>query len=231
MPDVSSPAAGRKPLVTVARPRLRPERPTSPCCGARSWWNGWRLVFPVVAQLVGGVRERWEQWLARAKCTACRHGFTCYPPGHYPRREYQLDVVAEVAAAVALGDQSGVAAAAAATASPTSAWRWTRWVAGLASAAELYALATELDPDAPAGAGVAALPAATPVRSAAAEVLTALEQVGAALQRARLGLAARSGLGRLLTWQHEDHGTALRLRDSLGRLSPAMAREPRARGP
>jgi hypothetical protein len=188
-------------------------------------------VFPVVARLADGVNERWEQWLARAKCTACRHGFTCYPPGHYPRREYQLDVVAEVAAAVALGDESRVAASALATASPTSAWRWTRWVAALASPAELYALATELDPDAPAGAGVAALPVATPVRAAAAEVLTALEQVGAALQRARPGLAARSGLGRLLTWQHEEHQVVLRLRDGLGQPSPAMAREPRARSP
>lgn len=231
MPDVPPSGADRKPLVTVVQPRSRPTRPSSPCCGARSWWNGWRLVSPVVARLVDGVKERWEVWLARAKCAACHHGFTCYPPGHYPRREYQLDVVAEVAAAVALGHQSGVAAAAPATASPTSAWRWTRWVAALASPAELYALATELDPDAPAGAGVAALPAATPARSAAAEVLTALELVGAALPRVRLGLPARSGLGRLLTWQHEAHGVALRLRDGLGGLSPAMAREPRARGP
>jgi hypothetical protein len=189
------------------------------------------VVFPVVMGLADGVRERWEQWLARGKCTVCRHGFTCYPPGYYPRRQYQLDVVAEVAAAVALGDESGVTASAPATASPTSAWRWTRWVAALASPAELYALATELDPDAPAGAGVATLPAATPMRAAAAAVLTALEQVGAALPRARPGLAARSGLGRLLTWQHEEHQVLLRLRDGLGRLSPAMAREPRARSP
>jgi hypothetical protein len=39
----------RKPLVTITKPLERAERPP-PCarCGGRSWWNGWRVVFPMV---------------------------------------------------------------------------------------------------------------------------------------------------------------------------------------
>lgn len=46
--------------------------------------------------IVDGVPQRLERWLARTKCTDCRLGFTVYPPGHYPHRQYQLDIVANV---------------------------------------------------------------------------------------------------------------------------------------
>jgi len=66
-------------------------------------------------------------YLPLAKCTACKTGFTVYPPGIYPRRQYQRDGVAEVSAAGALGGQAPAAAAAPAKASASTGGRgWRR---------------------------------------------------------------------------------------------------------
>jgi hypothetical protein len=62
------------------------------------------VTFPVVALAVASVVERWQLALPLGKCSCCHRAFTCYPPGFYPRRQYQLDVVAEVVAGVALGE-------------------------------------------------------------------------------------------------------------------------------
>src|SRR3990170_427998 len=112
MQDVPPAAARGKSLSHTVVARQRAERPP-PCrrCRAASWWNGWRVVLLVAAGWVAGGVERQEQALARAKCSACRRGFTCYPPGVYPRRQYQLDVVAGAVAAVTLGDQAAATAA------------------------------------------------------------------------------------------------------------------------
>jgi len=224
MVEVPPGGSGRKALVTISKLRERAERPPA-CrrCSGRSWWNGWRVVFPTVAAAVAGLVERWELPVPRAKCSSCKHGFTCYPPGIYPRRQYQLDVVAAVAAAVALGAQPLARAAGAAHASATSARRWTAWVASLSRPRELLAVAARLDPDAPAGAGLSIHPAGEARRSCAARVLAALEHVGAALVRRGLALAARTGLGRVLGWQHEAHGDVYGLVAGVRHLSPAMA--------
>ena len=76
--------------------------------------------MPVVATAVASVVERWLLVLPLGKCSCCRRAFTCYPPGFYPRRQYQLDVVADVVAAVALGGEPVADVAAAVTASSTS---------------------------------------------------------------------------------------------------------------
>ncbi len=225
MPEVPPPAEKRNPLVTIVQPRERPERPP-PCggCSGRSWWNGWRVVFPVVATAVARVLERWELALARAKCSACRRSFTCYPPGIYPRRRCQLDVVAQVTADLSLGGQTAAWAAAGAHASVRSAHRWTRWVADLGKPAELLALAAQFDPDAPAGAGLSVAAAAGPgVRSRAARVLAALEHLGAALLRHGHASGAQTGLGRVLSWQHAAHADVYGLVAGVRSLSPAMA--------
>lgn len=222
MPDVPSRSADRKSLVTRVQPRQRPERPPlSGCCQAPAWWNGWRLVFPIVQRAVAGVVERWALWLATAKCSACRHGFTCYPAGHYPRRQFQLDVVAEVVAQSSFGGCSLRRAAAPVGASRSSAWRWAHWVAALAPPAGLYAVAARLDPDAPVGV-VPQAAVMAPVRAAAAQVLAALEQVGLALRHLGRGLGAATGLGRVLGWQQQEHALVVGLRDRLGGLSPAL---------
>ena len=174
----------------------------------------------MVAAAATGAIERWEQPVPRAKCSACAHGFTCRPEGLYPRRQFQLDAVATVVAAIAMGAQSAARAAKAAGASATSGRRWLSWVAGLGQPRDLVAAAAQLDPDAPAGAGLS-LAAGDTTRARATQVLTALEQLGLAL--ARRGFStARSGLGRVLGWQLAAHGDVYGLVTG-ETLSPRMA--------
>lgn len=119
-------------------------------------------------------------------------------------------MVADVAADVVLGGASAARAAAAARATASSARRWVAWVAALARPHDLLATVARLDADAPAGAGLGTLPARAP----AARVLAALEQVGSALVRAGVTVAERTGLGRVLGWQHAAHGAVFGLGDS-----------------
>jgi hypothetical protein len=174
-------------------------------------------VFPTVATLVAGIVERWELPLAKAKCSSCKHRFTCYPPGIYPQRRYQVDVVADVVAEVAIGGTSAARAAAAVQATASSARRWVAWVAALARPGDLLAVAARVDPDAPAGAGFSTVAA----RSPAARVLIALEQLGSTLVRAGVAATERSGLGRVLGWQYAAHGVVFGLGDSGLHPSPA----------
>lgn len=176
-----------------------------------------------VVSVVDGHGSRREMWLPRAKCAVCRHSFTCYPPGHYPHRQYQLDIVGDVVAAIAIGAEAATPAAVRATASPTSGRRWTAWVAQLAVPAALLAVAQRLDPDAPVGAGISMTGSPSEVRSLAAHVLYALEQLGAALVDRGVALASRTGLGRVLEWQHRLHGDVVRLVAKPRCLSPGMA--------
>jgi hypothetical protein len=163
-----------------------------------------------------GIVERRELPLPRSKCCACKVSVTCYPPGFYPRRQYQLDIVASAVAAVEVGGEPARAAAAATSASPRSIWRWRRWVGALADVAVLHAVAAQVDPT------TAPVATATP-RSATAAVLAALEVLGDALVRAGVALAERSGLGRVLGWQHRAHGVVLGVVAGPTRFSPAMA--------
>jgi hypothetical protein len=172
---------------------------------------------------VGGGVEQAERSLARAKCTACRRSFTCYPGELYPRRQFQLDVLATAVAEVSLGGASAPAAARSVGASATSVRRWTAWVAGLAEPCVLLGVAAHLDPDAPVGAGLSAASSGASVRACAGRVLAALEHLGMALVRRGVALAARSGLGRVLGWQHVAHGDVVGLVREPKTLSPAMA--------
>lgn len=210
-------------LPLVVEPRRRDERPP-PCdaCKAAAWWNGWRVTYPVVASSSGDVTRR-EVSLPRAKCSACRHGFTCYPAGFYPRRQYQLDVVADAVAAIAIGGDGVAAAAASCTASATSVRRWSAWIAALADIVALHAIAAQVDPQ---SAPVATATAA----SRTASVLGALEVLGAALAQAGVALVERTGLGRVLGWQHRGHRVALGLVAGGCRFSPAMASGGRLHG-
>lgn len=199
----------------VVQPRRRGHAaPSCPRCSAHGWWNGWRVVRPVMASASGVVR--WELFLARVRCSSCRHAFTCYPPGFYPRRQYQLDVVAEAVATVEIGGKSVATAAAAWSASSTSVRRWSAWIATLAAVGVLHAIAAQVDPSS------APVATATPP-SHAASMLAALEVLGAALVRVGVAVVERTGLGRVLGWQHRAHGVALGLVAGPMRFSPAMA--------
>ncbi len=229
MPDVPSRTIERKPavreqaeLAAIQKHRERSGRPP-PCrgCDERCWWNGWRCVF-VVVQVVGNT-QRQELEIPRAKCSACKVSFSVYPPGLYPRRQYQLDVVAATVGRRVMGSESHRAAAAPAGASPTSCRRWAHWVERLARPEMLLALVRRLDPDAPAGTGLAAQSTDTAGEvPLLRKVLTGLEQVGAALERLGLGVG-RSGLSRLLHWQLSAHGDIYGLVRGPSSLSPAMA--------
>ncbi len=205
-------------IVVPARP-ARP--PASPCCTVRSWWNGWRSVSPVIPSAQGAACV--ERQLARAKCSSCRRSFTCYPAELYPRRQFQLDVVAVVVAAVSLGGESAPTAARSVGASATSARRWVAWIGQLAEPQMLLGVVAHVDPDAPAGIGLSMAPSGSGVHACAARVLAALEQLGTALVRRGLALAARSGLGRVLGWQRAVHGDVIGLVAEPKSLSPAMA--------
>jgi hypothetical protein len=173
-------------------------------------------VFPVVASSSDGAVERRELPLPRAKCSCCRIGFTCYPVGFYPRRQYQLDVVADVVAAVAMGDDSVADAAVRRSTSATSVRRWSAWIAALAEVDALHAVAAQVDPS--------TAPVATATtRSRAAAVLDALEVLGAALVRVGVALVERTGLGRVLGWQRRGHGDVYGLVAGPKQFSPGMA--------
>jgi hypothetical protein len=205
--------------------RTRSERPP-PChrCAAASWWNGWRQVFAVVGRPIEGTCSRCAHWIPRAKCSSCRRSFTCRPPELYPERQFSLDVVADVAAAIAIGFEPAAKAATRATASSTSARRWMAWIARLAPPAVLLAAAQRIDPGAPIGAGTSAFESTLEERkSQAARVLGALEELGSALVRCGVALVSRTGLGRVLEWQHREHGDVVRLCAEPRCLSPAMA--------
>jgi hypothetical protein len=96
-------------------------------------------------------------------------------------------------------------------------------VAGLVEPSDVLAVTRKLDPDAPAGAGLSVGEATSPLRSRAARVLAVLEALGAALVRRGVARRARTGLGRVLEWQHRLHREVVGLVAEPRRLSPAMA--------
>jgi hypothetical protein len=197
-------------------PPSRP--PPCPRCAARTWWNGRRCIHAVLCD-EDGKPARVERILRRAKCSACLVSFTCPSEDLYPRRQYQLDVVADVVAAMALGAASAASAASKAGASATSARRWTTWVAELAEPRELLAVAAQIGAAPHVGAGVS-LRSGFGVRGRAALVLDALEHLGAALVRCGVALVARSGLGRVLVWQRASQREVLGVASAPKNLSP-----------
>lgn len=127
--------------------------------------------------------------------------------------------MADAVAAVALGGES--AASTTSSASSTSVRRWSAWIAALADVAMLHAVAAQVDPS------TATVATPTP-RSLTAGVLDALEVLGAALVRTGVVLVERTGLGRVLGWQHRAHDDVLGLvvgpRRFSRRLRPEVAR-------
>lgn len=161
--------------------------------------------------------------LSRGRCKSrqCRD-FVVRPGDLYPHRQYQPDVVANVVAAVAIGGETPAKAAATVNASATSARRWTGWVAKLIEVAAALALAGRLWPDGVAGAGLSStsLPS---MPAPATRALHALEHLGEALLRTGAVLVSKSGLGRVLEWQHRAHGDVVHLVAEPRSFSPAMA--------
>ncbi len=83
----------------------RPPRPAScvSCEGARIWFDGWRIVHPIV--LDGGQRRRFDEGLPlqRVTCSACDQSWTLRPPWLYPQRTFEPDVAEAAAHAYLVG--------------------------------------------------------------------------------------------------------------------------------
>ena len=90
----------------------------------------------------------------------------------------------------------------------------------MAEVAALHAVAAQVDPS-------TAAVATAPRHSRTAAVLDALEVLGDALVRTGVALVERTGLGRVLGWQHRVHGDVYR---PTAGPSPAMARGGRPAG-
>ena len=163
-------------------------------------------------------------FLARGRCKSglCTD-FVVRPDGIYPHRQYQLDVVAGVVAAVALGGVTPAKAAATVDASTTSVRRWTGWMAELVEVSAVLALAGQLWPAGVGGVGLAATMPSPSRHGVAARVLHALEALGEALLKSGAQLISKSGLGRLLEWQHRMHGDVIHLVAEPRSFSPGMA--------
>ena len=184
----------------------RKERP-EPCreCGAAAWWNGSRVVSAVVIGLAAAAEYVSGQVRRRARCSdrRCATGsWTVYPSGTYPHRTFQLDVVSSAVSQVAAGE-SRRRAAERHQCSRRSVSRWLRWCAQLVAVEELTAACVRLDPD--------GLPAPTPggteVEDQGGRALRLWERLADLLAHRGVCLPeGRSGLQRLLTWQHERQG-------------------------
>jgi|CXWL01.1.fsa_nt_gi transposase-like protein len=162
-------------------------------------------------------------FVPRGRCKSGCVDFVDRPDGVYPHRQYQPDVVARAVAAVVVGGATPAKAAATVEASTTSVRRWTRWVAKLVDVAAVLALAGQLCPAGVAGAGLAATTAATSNHASAARVLHALEMLGEALLESGAKLISKSGLGRLLEWQHRTQGDVIHMVSEPRSFSPGMA--------
>ncbi len=184
----------------------RKERP-EPCrvCGAAAWWNGSRMVSAVVCGVANAVEYVSGQVRRRARCSdrGCpAPSWTMYPQGSYPHRTFQLDVVSSAVAQVAAGE-SARQAAERHQCSRRSVSRWRGWCAQLVVPEELAAAAVRLDPDGlppPARGGKEA-------KDQAGWALRLWERLADVLGHRGVTLPeGRSGLQRMLAWQHERDG-------------------------
>jgi hypothetical protein len=184
----------------------RKERP-EPCqlCGAAAWWNGSRVVSAVVCSL-GNVVEYVSGQVRRRACCSERGcpapSWTVYPPGNYPHRSFQLDVVSSAVARVAAGE-SARQAAERHQCSRRSVGRFRHWCARLVAPEELSATVVRLDPD--------GLPPPAPGsgegRDQAGWALRLWERLADLLAHRGVVLPeGRSGLERVLCWQRERDG-------------------------
>jgi transposase-like protein len=195
--------------VSPPTPRCKKAVRPDPCriCGARSWWNGGRVVAEVIHELGQGARRVIDVLRQRARCSdrCCAAGsWTIYPADAYPHRSYQLDVVAAAVAEVCVGGGTRRAVAGHHECSRRSVSRWVRWTAQLARPEDLARLCARLDPE--------GLPPPTPATtggevSRAGAVLRLLNHLGAVLLRRGVTLPGRGpGLVRVLVAQRARFG-------------------------
>jgi len=165
------------------------------CAGDQLHWNGSRTRTASVR--VEAEDETTVVYLddipcRRIKCgsAGCRRSWTLRPPGLFPRRHYQLDVVASGTSEYLFAAEASLTGVAAThDCSRRTVGRWLGWESGLVEPSELqrHLLEVSGEPLVLKAHPVAALArkavdtAREKVLTAAASVLTLLEVLGAAL--------------------------------------------------
>lgn len=210
------------------RSRKQIERPP-PCwvCDSEAWWNGWREVSRQRLGPSGRVETQPGERLHRARCSTrgCpAPSWTVYPPGRYPGRHVDLDVVAHVVATSAFErDDEGRPIAFASigrrfTCSGRSVSRWTGWVAGLTDIEALARECIRIDPD---GMPAAARPDTIDRRARAGRALAVFDRFADLLEAHDIVPPARQpSLVRILDDQRLRHGVRFPIRN----LSPPLSK-------
>lgn len=176
----------------------------------------------------GRVESEPGQRLHRAKCSkrdCSAPSWTVYPPGCYPDRRFDLDVVAHAVAQSAFGrDAEGRPTAFAAIArryscSDRSVSRWTDWVAGLTDLEALARACVRIDPD---GMPAAVRPDCVDKRARAGWALAVFDRFADLLEKRDVlpvGPQPQPSLVRILDDQRVRHG----LRFPVRNLSPPVS--------
>lgn len=140
----------------------RPERPkVCPFCDYTwVWFDGWRILYPVILTEGKASHLRNGLFLQRVACSKCYRSWTLYPAFLYPYRVFEPDHL-ETAALLYLSapDATYKKVSQGMNCSARSIWRWVGWTGMLLSAAELVAKAELLDGS---GQGADVIPRSVP---------------------------------------------------------------------
>lgn len=210
-------------------PRKYVDRPQA-ClvCASAAWWNGWREVTRKHLVLFAHVEIQPEQRVHRAKCSKSKRGcsapgWTVYPPGRYPYRRFDLDVVANAVATSAFDrdDEDRLPAFASIgrryTCSGRTVSRWTHWIAELTDVEALARECIRMDPE---GMPAATRPDTTNSRARAGWALAVLDRFAGLLEtRAVLPRGSQPSLVRVLDDQRLRHGVRFPFRNHSPPLS------------
>ncbi len=207
-------------------------------CDADAWWNGWREVTRKQLGPSGRVETQPGQRLHRARCSqqGCAPGWTVYPPGRYPYRRFDLDVVVSAVASYAFGRDTEDRPQPLASigrhyaCSARSVSRWTHWIVGLTDVESLARDCMRIDPE---GMPAAARGEASGMRGRAGRALAVFDRFADLLdQRHVLPRSDQPSLVRILDDQRVRHGVRFPLRNLSPPLSTrATQTAPHGRGP
>lgn len=208
------------------RPRKYDERPES-CrhCGSAAWWNGLRLIFQMVLDVVTGTVRRQAGCRRRARCSVrdCPGGsWTVYEETEYPHRSFQLPVIAAaVAELAARPNATQVSVAARYGCDRRSIARFVSWTADLVDSGELARTLARIEPDGLPSPRVRRVPGASGrgLTKRAASVLVLFEHLAAVLRHRGVDLGStRPGLMAILGRQMRRFGDVF----LLTRASPPL---------
>jgi hypothetical protein len=146
-----------------------------------------------------------------------------YPPGRYPDRRFDLDVVANAVAAAVFGrndedrPMTWAAIGQLYACSGRCVSRWTHWIAGLTDVEALARTCARIDPE---GMPAAVRPEANDSRARAGQALAVFDRFAALLEnRNVLAHSSEPSLVRILDDQRLRHGVRFPLRN----LSPPLS--------